>query len=129
MKKFLFLILITALPVYAACPIDGSGEFCGGAGTLNFPSTGIEHGLISQPSAPLNSTGIPEPEIKKRGIEESNFSTAARAKTNPTSRDYSSEEPLRDFRQNSSNYSYNASCQFGNCNQTGTPQLFQRGGK
>ncbi|GEM_PF-6082798 len=129
MRFFLVLVLTMTIPVFAACPIDGTGEFCGGAGNISFPNTGIDDGLITQPPAPLSSTGIPDLEKKEKQIKESNFSTTRQAKTNPTSRDYSSEEPLRDFRQNNSNYSYNASCQFGICGQTGTPQLFQHRGR
>ncbi len=52
------------------------------------------------------------------------FSSTPEARLNPA-KVKAPETELRNFRQVQDDYSYNSSCQFGVCNQTGAPQLFQ----
>lgn len=107
MKKLLILsFILTSLPTFAACPIDGDGAAC----------------TIAQFSRqPMQQTYSP-----KSGIKE--FSGSPEARLKPAQVNAPSTE-LRKFRQVQDNYSYNSSCQFGVCNQTGTPQLFQQNRK
>ena len=127
MKKLLFLIIaLLALPVYSACPVDGTSSVCSIADAVKFPSPSIDEGLdtnvgnkspgalrvptLSQPKVQLEDTAL-----SKNTIEQ-------------TERNYKNQTPFRTFRQNNRDFSYNASCQFGFCNQTGVPQLFQQRG-
>lgn len=106
MKKFLSLAsLFILLPATAACPIDGDGTAC----TANLEPA------LTMPE--LSRTAQP------------NFMPTPPAKPNAVTKDYSAEKPLRDFGQTKEDFSYNASCQFGVCSQTGTPQLFQQRGE
>ncbi len=106
MKKFLILtFILTSAPVFAACPINGDGSAC-----------------IAQFSRePMQQTYAPKSNIKE-------FSGSPEARLNP-SRVNAPNEELRRFRQVENDYSYNSSCQFGVCNQTGAPQLFQQNRK
>lgn len=103
MKNLLILSLIlTSIPAFAACPIDGDGSAC-----------------IAQFSRqPLQQTYAPNSNVKE-------FSRTPEARLNPARVNAPTTE-LRNFRQVPNDYSYNSSCQFGVCNQTGTPQLFQQ---
>ncbi len=103
MKKLLILsFILTSIPAFAACPIDGEGAAC-----------------IAQFSRePMQQTYAPKSNIKE-------FSSTPEARLNPT-KVKAPETELRNFRQVQDDYSYNSSCQFGVCNQTGAPQLFQQ---
>ena len=65
------------------------------------------------------------PEVGRSSVSKSYASTIDEKRIT-TERNYKEQAPLRDYRQNKNDFSYNASCQFGFCNQTGTPQLFQQ---
>lgn len=103
MKKFLILsVILTSIPAFAACPIDGDGAAC-----------------IAQFSRePMQQTYAPKSNIRE-------FSSTPEARLNPAKVNAPSTE-LRNFRQVPDDFSYNSSCQFGVCNQTGAPQLFQQ---
>lgn len=103
MKKLLILSLIlTSMPVFASCPIAEDGAAC-----------------IAQFSRePMQQTYSPKSNIKE-------FSGTPEARLNPARVNAPTTE-LRNFRQVQNDYSYNSSCQFGVCNQTGAPQLFQQ---
>ncbi len=103
MKKLLILsFILTSIPAFATCPIDGDGAAC-----------------IAQFSRqPFQQTYAP-----KSGIKE--FSGTPEARLNPAKVNAPQTE-LRNFRQVQNDFSYNSSCQFGVCNQTGAPQIFQQ---
>ncbi len=65
----------------------------------------------------MQQTYAPKSNIKE-------FSSTPEARLNPA-KVKAPETELRNFRQVQDDYSYNSSCQFGVCNQTGAPQLFQ----
>ena len=105
MKKFLIsVVILTSSCVYAACPIDGSSDACSLAEIqqsqpmerIDFPSSGIKE-----------FSGIPDDRMKQ-------------------SQDNKPRKNLREFGPQTNDYSYNTSCQFGSCNESGTPQLFQK---
>ncbi len=106
MKKIIILsFILTSLPTFAACPIDSKGAAC-----------------IAQFSRePMQQTYAPNSNIKE-------FSGTPEARLNPARVNAPTTE-LRNFRQVQDDYSYNSSCQFGVCNQTGAPQLFQQNRK
>lgn len=100
MKKFFLLTVILAtMPVFASCPIDGSGSAC----------------TIAEFQTPKM-----QPYSKKSDVQE--FSEEQPTDLEPTS--MTTERSLRTFMQKGSDFNYNASCQFGICKQTGTPQSF-----
>jgi hypothetical protein len=97
MKKILVLSLIFfAVPVYSACLVDGNS-----CSIANFQS---ETEMSTQSKS---STFSPTPSADRDPLKEPTIS-----------------KPLRGFGQQESDYSYNSSCQFGVCNQTGAPKLF-----
>lgn len=106
MKNLLILsFILTSIPAFAACPIDGDGAAC-----------------IAQFSRePMQQTYAPKSNIKE-------FSGTPEARLKPAQVNAPSTE-LRKFRQVQDDFSYNSSCQFGVCNQTGAPQLFQQNRK
>ena len=101
MKKILLLILIlTTYPAFAACPVENMSGACIAefkTMPLAAPMTPI---LPASPSVREFSPTPPRVGIK-REIE-------------PT-------RSLRMFGPTSSDYGYNSSCQFGICQNTGTP--------
>jgi hypothetical protein len=100
MKKFIVLFLLSlSVPVFGACPIDGSSTACSIASFQN------ERPLDSAYENPSSKTFEPTPSGLKP------------AEVTP-------QKTLRTFGQQESDYSYNSSCQFGVCNQTGAPRLF-----
>lgn len=109
MKTFFILLSVILIPsvVFATCPIDGSSTACSIA-------------EIQQPQ-PLQRTYSPSSSIKE-------FSGTPEARLKP-SQDNRPERQLRDFGPQTADYSYNTSCQFGVCNPTGTPQLFENRGQ
>lgn len=108
MKKLLILscILISSVS-YAACPIDLGATSCSIA-------------EIQQPQ-PFARTYAPASSIKE-------FSDTPEARLKPVQNDTPSKQ-LRDFGPQTADYSYNTSCQFGICNPSGVPQLFERRGQ
>lgn len=103
MKKFLILsFILTSNLAFASCPINGDGSAC-----------------IAQFSRqPMQQTYSPKGGVK-------GASSIPESRLNPT-RVTAPEKELRSFRQVQDDYSYNSSCQFGVCNQTGAPQLFKQ---
>ena len=108
MKKYLTLIVILAsTSVYASCPIDGFTDSCSIA--------------EFQRARPLQKSYAPAATIKE-------FSGTPDARLRPSQNDLPSKQ-LRDFGPQTGDYSYNTSCQFGVCNPSGTPQLFENRGQ
>lgn len=108
MKKFLILaVILTSNTVFAACSIDGITDACSIA-------------EIQQPQ-PLQRTYAPASTIKE-------FSGTPEARLKPSQNNLPSRQ-LRDFGPQSADYSYNTSCQFGICNPSGVPQLFETRGQ
>lgn len=109
MKKILLisgLILLSPL-TYAACPLDGDSLSCSVA-------------KFQQPQ-PMQRTYSPKSTIKE-------FAGSPESRLKPSQ----NEEPstnLRDFGPQPADYSYNTSCQFGICNPSGAPQLFENRGQ
>ena len=105
MNKFVILafILITS-SAYGACPIDGTGTACSIAGV--------------QTSQPMERINFPSSSIKEFSGEPND-----RMKQ---SQDEKPRKNLREFGAQTNDYSYNTSCQFGGCNTTGTPKLFEK---
>lgn len=125
MKKFLFVLsLIISVPVLASCPIDGFTEACSVANIVDFPSTGMDKGRDTNVGTKYESL----PKITKPGEQNNpkNYISAPKLNTEQSAKNYTEEDPLRSFRQTSKDFSYNSSCQFGSCNQTGVPQLLQQ---
>ena len=127
MKKLLFLFFaLLILPAYSACPIDGDASFCSIADAVKFPSTSIDNGIDTNVGS--KSDGVMRvPELSRPSVlpKDTAFS---RNNVELEERNYKNQTPLRTFRQTNRDFSYNASCQFGFCSQTGTPQLFQQRG-
>ena len=108
MKKYLIIaVILTTTSAYASCPIDGITESCSIA-------------EIQTPQ-PLHRTYAPASSIKE-------FSDTPEARLKPAQNDKPSRQ-LRDFGPQTADYSYNTSCQFGICNRSGTPQLFEKRGQ
>ena len=108
MNKILIIaILLTLLPVNAACKIDSIGAACSIA--------------EFQQQQPMQRTYSPKSTIKE-------FAGSPEARLKPSQNDRPSKE-LRDFGPQPADYSYNTSCQFGVCNPSGTPQLFENRGQ
>ena len=114
--------LILALPAFAACPIDGNAS-CSIANNSDFSNVGMSNEFDNTNSTPFSGTSLPELN-KPSKITKAN--PGADTNVLPASRDYSSEKSFRTFRQTEADYGYNSSCQFGVCNQTGTPRSFER---
>ena len=97
---------------------------CSVADAVKFPSPVIDRGLDTNVGD--KSSGVLRvPEVGRSSVSKSYASTIDEKRIT-TERNYKEQAPLRDYRQNKNDFSYNASCQFGFCNQTGTPQLFQQ---
>lgn len=108
MKKYFFtLIILLSLPTFASCLIDNNGGACSIAEIQN--------------QQPMHRRYSPQSTIKE-------FSGSAEARLKPSQDDKPSQE-LRDFGPKPANYSYNTDCQFGICNKSGTPQLFEKRGQ
>ena len=118
------MALLFVLPAYSSCPVDETNSACSIADAVKFPSPDIDSGFDTNVGN-KSSGALRVPEVSKSSFSQSYTSTIDREpKTNE--RNYKDQTPLRNYRQNKNDYSYNASCQFGFCNQTGTPQLFQQ---
>ena len=108
MKKILILIVfLTSNSVFATCPIDGDISACSIA--------------TFQTQQPMQQTYSAGSTIKE-------FSSSPEARLKPSQNNVSSKN-LREFGPQPADYSYNTNCQFGVCNPTGTPQLFERRGQ
>ena len=102
MKKVVFLIAITlTLPTFAACSIEESTS----CSIAEFRQTQFVPTYDTKPA-------IPE------------FSDTPDVRLNPVSENIV-EKQLRSFGPQPSDYSYNTSCQFGVCNNSGAPELFR----
>lgn len=123
MKKLLLLTsLLLALPVFAACPI-GSASTCSIANVAGSPGIGMNDEFDTANPAPFSGTSLPD---LKEPSKITNFNPGGNTTNTPAaSRDYTPRESVQNFRQKESDYSYNSSCQFGVCKQTGTPPIFQ----
>lgn len=108
MRKLLPLILLlTIIKVYATCPIDGSETSCSIAKI--------------QQQQPMQRTYSPKSTVKE-------FSGSPEARLKPAQNDRPTKN-LREFGPQPADYSYNTDCQFGICNPSGTPQLFEDRGQ
>ena len=110
MKKLLSLLVLLLLFAnisHAACSIEDGLTSCSIA-------------EIQQPQ-PMPRTYAPASSIKE-------FSETPEARLKPSQNDLPSRQ-LRDFGPQTADYSYNTSCQFGICNPSGAPQLFERRGQ
>lgn len=108
MKKYLFLgLILTSLSAYATCPIDGDTTACSLA--------------EFQTAQPMQRTYSPKSTIKE-------FAGSPEARLKPSQNDEPSKN-LRDFGPQPMDFSYNSDCQFGVCNNNGTPQLFEKRGQ
>lgn len=108
MKKLLITIaILSSSCVYATCPIDGISTSCSVA--------------EFQQQQPMQRTYSPKSTIKE-------FAGSPEARLKPSQNNEPSQN-LRDFGPQPADYSYNTSCQFGVCNDSGTPQLFQKRGQ
>ena len=108
MKKLLItLAILSSGYAYAACPIDGLSTSCSLA--------------EFQQQQPMQRTYSPKSTIKE-------FAGSPEARLKPSQNNEPSQN-LRDFGPQPADYSYNTSCQFGVCNDSGTPQLFQKRGQ
>lgn len=107
-KHFIILSLfLTSISVQASCPIDGSTTSCSIA--------------EFQQQQPMQRTYSPQSTIKE-------FSGSPEARLKPSQNNEPSKN-LRNFGPQPADYSYNTSCQFGICNESGTPQLFEKRGQ
>lgn len=108
MKNYLILtVILTTSSVFAACPVDGTIDSCSIA--------------EFQTPRPLHRTYAPASSIKE-------FSDTPEARLKAFQSDRASKQ-LRDFGPQTGDYSYNTSCQFGVCNPSGAPQLFESRGQ
>ena len=104
MNKILVLVLF-AIPnlTFASCSIDSDATSCSIA-------------TFQQP-IPMQRTYSPQSTIKE-------YSETPETRLKPMQNDRPSRN-LRDFGPQPADYSYNTSCQFGICNPSGAPQLFE----
>ena len=108
MKKILIItVILTSSSAYAACPIDGTTNSCSIA--------------EFQQQQPMQRTYSPAASINE-------YSETPETRLKPTLNDRPHQH-LRDFGPQSTDYSYNTSCQFGVCNPSGAPQLFENRNK
>lgn len=104
MKHLFILIILFCIPSsYASCPIDGDGSACI-AEFQSFKSIQTSPPIIKTPDS----------------ISERRFIETPHAVQNINR--IEKEDSTRNFGPKNSDYSYNASCQFGNCSQNGTPK-------
>ena len=103
MKKLFILLalIISSNQIFANCLIDDIGTACSLA-------------TIREPLNTSYSQSSHVPDISENPD----------VRLNPQKNKVSSQ--LRNFGQQASDFSYNSSCQFGVCNQTGAPKLFNQ---
>ena len=106
MKKFLSIlsVILISSSVQANCLIDDIGTACN----------------ISEFRKPINTS-------YGRGSQIQNYSDTPETQLNPKENKVTKQ--LRNFGQSQSDFSYNSSCQFGVCMDTGSPQLFSQRNK
>lgn len=108
MKKYLILFTFLLTPMaFGACAIDGESDSCSIA--------------EFQRPQPMQRTYSPQSTIKE-------YSGTPETRLKPSQNNTPSKN-LRDFGPQPVDYSYNTSCQFGVCNPSGTPQLFEKRGQ
>lgn len=108
MKHFFIAIcLLISIPTYAACLIDAENSSCSIA--------------EFQQQQPMQRTYSPKSQIKE-------FAGSPEARLKPSQDDRPRQE-LRSFGPKPGDYSYNSSCQFGVCYDSGAPQLFENRGQ
>lgn len=104
----LLAVILISKPAYATCPLDvTSGAACSIA--------------EFQQAQPMQRTFSPKSTIKE-------FAGSPEARLKPSQNDEPTKN-LREFGPQPVDYSYNTSCQFGVCNPSGTPQLFEKRGQ
>ena len=106
-KVFILSVILITSPIFASCPID---NLTGACSIAEF-----------QKQQPMQRTYSPKSTIKE-------FSGSPEARLKP-SQNKEPQKDLRDFGPQPTNYSYNSDCQFGVCNKSGTPQLFEDRGQ
>ena len=108
MKHFIILALfLTSSTVFATCPIDEDDATCSVAKI--------------QQQQPMQRTYSQKSTIKE-------FAGSPETRLKPSQNEQPSKN-LRDFGPQPGDYSYNTSCQFGVCNPSGAPQLFEKRGQ
>ena len=103
----LIIAILTSNTAYSACSIEEGATSCSIA--------------EFQQQQPMQRTYSPKSTIKE-------FAGSPEARLKPSQNEEPSKN-LRDFGPQPADYSYNTSCQFGICNQSGTPQLFEKRGQ
>jgi len=109
MKNLLIIcvILISLPSAFATCSLEEGKTACSLA--------------EFQKQEPMQRTYSPKSTIKE-------FSGSPEARLKP-SQDNTPSKDLRSFGPQPTDYSYNSDCQFGVCNNSGTPQLFEKRGQ
>ena len=103
MKKTLLLItILTSLPAFATCDIDGISAACS----------------VADLQKNMDTTYSTKPIVQE-------FSGTPEARLKPTKNE-ADERMLRDFGPKNPDYSYNADCQFGVCYDKGAPPTFKQ---
>ena len=107
MKSFLIAtIILTSLPAFASCPLDDNENLsCS----------------MAQFQKPMDMTYSTRNSIKE-------YSATPEARLNP-SRNEPGEKMLREFGPKTTNFNYNADCQFGVCYDKSGDALFLQSGK
>ena len=101
---FILTFLLISSPVFATCPIEGDGSAC------------IAEFQTFQPQTPAQIQPIQTPSA----LGSRNFNEIPGNVTNINQTE--NNQSTRNFGPKNSDYSYNASCQFGNCGVNGTPK-------
>ena len=106
MKKYIILlaVILASNNAYSSCLIDDIGTACD----------------ISEFRKPMNTS-------YGRGSQIQIYSDSPETNLNPKENKLTKQ--LRNFGQSQSDFSYNSSCQFGVCMDTGAPQLFSQRNK
>lgn len=107
LKYILPILILTSLPSYATCSIENLDTACSIA-------------EFQQPQ-PMQRTYSPKSTIKE-------FAGSPEVRLKPSQNNEPTQN-LRDFGPQPADYSYNTSCQFGVCNPSGAPQLFEQRGQ
>ena len=102
-------MILFSHPVFASCPVGDAVDAC----VAEFQQTSLPK------IAPLNSQLTPQ------SSSDIFIQTPAAVQSN---REISPTKNLRDFGANSLDYGYNANCQFGVCQNAGTPKIFRQEG-
>lgn len=107
LKYILPILILTSLSSYATCSIENLDTACSIA-------------EFQQPQ-PMQRTYSPKSTIKE-------FAGSPEVRLKPSQNNEPTQN-LRDFGPQPADYSYNTSCQFGVCNPSGAPQLFEQRGQ